>query len=124
MRIIHAHSLTPVMNVNGIVSSIGGTTMKPIRMFILNIDRENETALVENYRTGKIFPVKISFKESWKLKCVQRGDDALVVKSGVTGEWLMVDYSFSNAFNYAVHNQGQTKYEDMITDERGVPYDF
>jgi hypothetical protein len=98
--------------------------MNPIKMFILNIDRENETALVKTYGTGNIFPVKISFKESWKLKCVQRGDDALVVKSGVNGEWLMVDYSFCNPFNYAVHNQAQESYENMICDEGGKPYDF
>ena len=98
--------------------------MKPIRMFILNVDRENKTAVVQSYKTGKIFPISLCFKEAWKYKTVRRGDDGLVVKSGVSGEWLMVDYSFSNAFNYALHNQEQSKYENMICDEDGVPYDF
>ena len=98
--------------------------MKPVKMFILNVDRENKTALVRSYNSGKVFPVTLSFKEAWKFRCVRRGDDGLVVKSSVSGEWLMVDYSFSNAFNYAIHNQKQESYENMIFDEDGVPYDF
>ena len=98
--------------------------MKPIKAFIMNIDRKNKTALVRSYKTGKIFPVTLSFKEKYKFKCVRRGDDGLVVKSGVSEEWLMIDYSFSNAYNYALHNQEQTEYENMICDPDGKPYEF
>ena len=98
--------------------------MKPIKAFIMNIDRKNKTALVRSYKTGKIFPVTLSFKEKYKFKCVRRGDTGFVVKSGVSGEWLMIDYSFSNAYNYALHNQEQDSYENMILDENNVPYEF
>lgn len=96
--------------------------MKPIKLTILNIDMKKRTALVLP-ASGKSFPVKIEM-EAWKLECVQSGDDAIITKSQVTGEWIMIDYSFSNAYNYAIHNNMQDKYEDMICDERGVPYDF
>ena len=96
--------------------------MKPVKLSIVNIDKKNKTALVLP-SSGRSFPVKMEM-ENWKIECVKRGDDAIVTKSSVTGEWIMIDYSFSNAFNYAVHNSYQDKYEDMITDEDGVPYEF
>ena len=95
--------------------------MKPIKLPIINIDRTNRTAIVES--ANKKFPVKMEMP-NWKIQDVRLGDDAVVVKSAVTGEWLMTDYKFNNSFNYAVHNSMQTRYEDMICDERGVPYDF
>ena len=95
--------------------------MKPVRLPIVSIDRPNKTALVKSKKGT--FPVKMEM-ESWKIEDVRLGDDAMVVKSSVSGEWLMIDYRFDNAFNYAVHNSMQTDYNDMITDERGVPYGF
>lgn len=95
--------------------------MQPVKLPIVNIDRTNKMAYVESQK-GK-FPVKMEM-DQWKINDVRLGDDAIVVKSAVTGEWLMIDYSFANAFNYAVHNSMQTSYDDMIVDERGVPYDF
>ena len=95
--------------------------MQPIRLPIVNIDRRNKNAIVES-KKGK-FPVKMVM-DQWKIQDVRLGDDAYVVKSSVTGEWLMVDYSFKNAFNYAVHNSMQDNYEDLICNEEGVPYDF
>jgi carbamoylphosphate synthase large subunit len=96
--------------------------MNPVKLAIIHLDKKNRTALVRSSK-NRSFPVKMQM-EDWKVECVQRGDDAIVTKSAVTGEWLMIDYSFSNAFNYAVHNSMQEDYEDMICDERGVPYEF
>ena len=95
--------------------------MKPVKLPIVSIDRPNKTAIVESKKTR--FPVKMEMP-SWKIEDVRLGDDAIVTKSDVTGEWLMIDYSFSNPFNYAVHNSMQDNYDDMILDERGVPYGF
>ena len=95
--------------------------MKSIKLPIVHIDRENRTALVEGKKNT--FPVHMEMAD-WKVQCVRLGDDAIVTKSAVTGEWLMIDYSFCNEFNYAVHNSMQTSYDDMIVDEDGVPYDF
>lgn len=95
--------------------------MKPVRLPIVSIDRPNKTALVKSKKGT--FPVKMEM-ESWKIEDVRLGDDAMVVKSSVSGEWLMIDYRFDNAFNYAVHNSMQDKYEDMICDEEGRPYAF
>ena len=91
--------------------------MKPIKLPIVNVDHTNRTALVKSQKTT--FPVHMT-KD---FDCMA-GDDAIVTKSAVTGEWLMIDYSFNNAFNYAVHNSMQTNIDDMITDEDGVPYEF
>ena len=95
--------------------------MKSIRLPIVYIDRENRTALVQGKKNT--FPVHMEMKD-WQIECVRLGDDAIVTKSTVTGEWVMIDYRFDNAFNYAVHNSMQTRYDEMICDERGVPYDF
>jgi len=95
--------------------------MKPVTLPIVNIDRVNRTAIVESSKTR--FPVHIAIPRN-QLSDVKIGDDAIVVKSAVTGDWLMIDYSFSNDFNYAVHNSLQTNLDDMIVDEEGVPYEF
>lgn len=92
--------------------------MKPIRLPIVNIDRRNNTVMVES-RKHK-FPVT----PTCCIKDVRRGDDAIVVKSSVSNEWLMIDYRVDTAFNYAVHNSLQTNYDEMILNEEGVPYDF
>ena len=92
--------------------------MKPIRLPIVNVDRKNRTAIVES--TNGRFPVKSTID----LTDVRCGDDAMVVKSNVSGEWLMIDYRFDNAFNYALHNSMQTNTDDLIVDKRGVPYEF
>ena len=95
--------------------------MQPVKLPIVNIDRQNKTALVKSQK--HTFPVRMEMP-IWKINDVRLGDDAIVTKSAITGEWLMIDYSFTNAFNYAVHNSMQTNYEDMIYDEEGVPYEF
>ena len=91
--------------------------MNPVKLPIVNIDRKNRTCMVDS-RKGR-FPVHMTRN----FDCMV-GHDAIVTKSAVTGEWLMIDYSFNNAFNYAVHNSMQTNIDDMITDEDGVPYEF
>lgn len=91
--------------------------MKPIRLPIVNIDRRNNTVMVES-RKHK-FPVT----PTCCIEDVRRGDDAIVIKSTVTGEWLMIDYSVSTPINYAIHNSLQTNTDDLICDEAGVPYE-
>ena len=91
--------------------------MNPVKLPIIHLDRVNKTALVKSH--NHTFPVHMTKN----FDCMV-GDDAIVTKSPVTGEWLMIDYSFKNALNYAVHNSMQTNIDDMITNEDGVPYEF
>jgi len=93
--------------------------MKPIRKPVQRIDRENGIVYVMG-KHGK-FPCKIVDKTV--KACVMLGDDVSIVKSSVTGEWLCVDYHIDTPTNYAIHNSYQTNYDDMIIDERGVPYE-
>ena len=92
--------------------------MKPVRLPIINVDRRNNTVMVES-KTKK-FPVK----PTCNIEDVRRGDDAIVVKSPVNGEWLMIDYRVDTAFNYAIHNSLQTSKDELICNDEGVPYDF
>jgi len=93
--------------------------MKPIRKPVRSIDREHNLVWVMG-KHGK-FPCRIT-KPSIK-QGVRLGDDVSIVKSSVNGEWLCVDYHVDTPINYAIHNSYQSSYEDMIVDEKGVPYE-
>ena len=92
--------------------------MKPIRKPLERIDRENNLVWVQG-RNGK-FPCKIV--APIVRECAQLGDDVSIVKSAVTGEWLCIDYHIDTPTNWHIHNTYQTNYDDMIVDEKGVPY--
>lgn len=92
--------------------------MKPIRLPVIRIDRKNNKVYVKSSK-GE-FPCKIT--NPIVKECILLGDDAIVVKSAVSGEWLCVDYKIDTHTNYAIHNSYQTNNE-MILDERGVPYE-
>ena len=98
--------------------------MKPIKADIINIDKKNRTAIVRT-NNGSKFPVKITINQLL-LEDIRLGDTAIITKSSVSHKWLMIDYSFCNPFNYAVHNslQKDTESEDLILNEEGIPYDF
>ena len=53
------------------------------------------------------------------------GDDAVVVKSSVSGEWLCIDYKVCTATNYAIHNSYQEGLEepDYIYNNEGELYE-
>ena len=60
--------------------------MKPVTLKIKHIDYTNGTALVQGRKT---FPVQVSEKIRFDI-CP--GDIAKVVKSVVSGEWIMTDF--------------------------------
>ena len=93
--------------------------MKPIRLPVIRINRKDNMVYVKSSK-GE-FPCKIS--NPVVKECVLLGDDAIVVKSAVSGEWLCIDYKIDTPTNYAIHNSYQTNYNEIITDERGVPYE-
>ena len=92
--------------------------MKPIRLPIVNVDKRNNAVMVES-QNGK-FPVKVECS----IEDARLGDDAVVTKSAVTGEWLMIDYKVDTAVNYTIHNSMQTNRDELIVDEDGVPYGY
>ena len=65
-----------------------GGIMKPINLTIKHVDSANGTALVEK-KDGKTFPVTLQY---WLRFLVRPGYYGTVTKSGVTGEWVMIDY--------------------------------
>ena len=93
--------------------------MKPIRLPVIRINRKDNMVYVKSSK-GE-FPCKIT--NPVVKECVLLGDDAIVVKSAVSGEWLCIDYKIDTPTNYAIHNSYQTNYNEIITDERGVPYE-
>lgn len=56
----------------------------------LNIDYNNNTALVQSKRTGKSFPVHIP--QNMKF-LISKGDYLHVIKSHVSREWIAIDYN-------------------------------
>ena len=61
--------------------------MKPVWQKIHHMGQTH--ALVEN-RKGETYMVSISKPH---CKHAEKGDEALVVKSSVSGHWLMIDYT-------------------------------
>ena len=62
--------------------------MKPVNLTIKHISDDHKTALVEN-KKGNIFPVNVHPDVRF---LIQPGYYGRVVKSVVTGEWIMIDY--------------------------------
>lgn len=93
--------------------------MKPVSLPILNIDKTNKTAIVVS-KTGRKFPVKLAM-ENWKINDIEIGDDAIVTKSSVTGEWLMIDSDIMSVSNIHYHNTVNLEANtgDLIYDETG-----
>lgn len=60
--------------------------MKPILQEIINVDQDNGVCMVKSAKGNK-YPVSINRY----IKSINVGDNALVVKSNVSKEWLMVD---------------------------------
>lgn len=60
--------------------------MIPILQEIVTVDRDNNMVMVKSAK-GNIYPVSINRY----VKSINVGDNALVVKSNVSREWLMVD---------------------------------
>ena len=97
--------------------------MKPVRLPIKNIDRENGLVWVKS--KAHTFPCQITNKVA--RECMRLGDDAVVVKSAVTGEWLCIDYKVDTPVNYAIHNSAQEELpesqRDYIYNEKGELYE-
>ena len=60
--------------------------MKPIKQTILGVDKSSNTVLVQS-KKGNCYNVDLNHY----CKDINVGDTALVVKSNVSREWLMVD---------------------------------
>ena len=86
---------------------------------IINIQKKFKTGIVKT-STGKKFPVKL---QDWLVDGIMLMDYVELKKSKVTGEWIVTNYFINNEVYSAIHNSYQEKYEDMIVDERGVPYE-
>ena len=86
---------------------------------IINIQKKFKKGIVKT-STGKKFPVTLS---DWLVDGIMLMDYVELKKSKVTGEWIVTNYFINNEVYSAIHNSYQEKYEDMIVDERGVPYE-
>ena len=85
--------------------------MTPIRLPIRTIDRKNNIVWVKSKEN--IFPCKFANE----LDGMSLGDDAIIVKSAVSNEWLCISYAVDTPTNYAIHNSYQ---EDNDLIEEGL----
>ena len=60
--------------------------MNPIPQTIVNVDPDNGTCMVKSGK-GNIYPISLNRY----VKSINVGDTALVVKSNISKEWLLVD---------------------------------
>lgn len=69
--------------------------MMPIQLPLIHIDRKNKTCLLKN-KQGKSFPATM---QEWLCDSIMLGDDAVVTKSQVSGEWIVIDYEVDTMTN-------------------------
>ena len=62
----------------------------------LQIDLDNNSALVKSNRTGKSFPVHLPNNIKYLIDV---GDKLHIIKSHVTGEWTAIDYMAMRGVN-------------------------
>ena len=81
--------------------------MKPIRMAIHHIDRHAKICHVKT-KNGNIFPTQMNDICTDEMRY---GDDAIIVKSPVTGEWLCIDFKINTVTNQEIHKSYQEEVE-------------
>ena len=86
---------------------------------IIHIDRQRKVGLVKSDNMKKSLRVTL---QDWLIDGIMLFDYVKLNKSGVTGEYIVTDYYVNVEVSAAIHNSYQTNYDDMICDERGVPY--
>ena len=84
---------------------------------IINIQRKLKHGLVK-LNNGTIIHVSL---QNWLLEGIELYDYVELEKSAVTGELIVTDYHINTEVSGSIHNSYQTRYEDLVTDERGVP---
>ena len=84
---------------------------------IINIQRKLKKGLVKN-QNGKVFPVTL---QDWLADSIELLDYVELKKSPVTGEMIVTDYKINMEVYGAIHNSYQDNYDDMVTDDKGVP---
>ena len=84
---------------------------------IINIQRKLKHGLVK-LANGTIVHVTL---QDWLLDGIELYDYVDLEKSAVTGELIVTNYYINREVVGSIHNSYQTRYEDLVTDERGVP---
>ena len=92
---------------------------------IIHINRKDKTCLVRKGNgeklTGRSYSCTIA---DHLLEGVMLVVFATVKYNAVSREWMVTDYRINVPLTAAIHNSYQTTFDDMILDERGVPYGF
>lgn len=84
---------------------------------IINIQKKLKHGLVK-LTNGTIVHVSL---QDWLLDGIELYDYVELKKSHVSKEWIVIDYHVNTEVAGSIHNSYQTRYEDLVTDERGVP---
>ena len=88
------------------------------RLVVININRKDKNCLVRKENGGKSFVCEMA---EWLIDGVELMDFVKVKTNHVTGKPVVTDYYINMAVYGPIHNSYQDRYEDMITDENGVP---
>ena len=88
-------------------------------MKVIHLVKPNKTCLVQT-KAGKVFPCKL---HDSVVDGIMLADYVEVNKSSITGEWIVSDYKINFEVYAAIHNSYQTKIDDLILEEDGVPYE-
>ena len=86
-------------------------------LVVIHINRADKNCLVRNEKGGKSFICEMA---DWLIDGIELMD-YVTVKTAVNGKPIVTDYHVNMAVYGPIHNSYQDRYEDMITDENGVP---
>lgn len=94
------------------------TPLEDEAWIVININRRAKTCLIRKGDKGKSYPCTMA---NWLVDSIMLRDYVDVQYNAVSREWMVTDYHINMEVYGAIHNSYQTNYDDMITDERGVP---
>ena len=91
---------------------------------IIHINKREKTCLIRKgdgeKQYGKSYPCILA---DWLIEGILLMDFVTPKYDAVSREWIVTDYRINFPVYAAIHNSYQTNYDEMITDEDGVPYE-
>jgi hypothetical protein len=97
---------------------IDNTPLEDDPWIVIHINRRDKTCLIRKGNKGPSYPCVLT---DWLVDGIMLRDYVDVKYNAVSREWTVVDYHINTEVYGSIHNTYQTDYDDMITDNKGVP---
>ena len=96
---------------------IDNTPFEDDPWIVIEINRKGKTCLIRKGK-GKSYPCTLT---DWLVDSIMLHDYVDVKYSPVSREWIVTDYHVNMEVYGPIHNSYQNDYDQMVTDDKGVP---